>query len=341
MKKSGFVIGMLLSMLFVFTVLATPAETEKKMSKKAEKLMVKALEAIKGKQTDQAIDLLRQVISLEPENAMVRHNLGVLLHDKGLADEAIASFEDALRIQPEYQNAQLALRQALFEAGKSASDKKEYEKANVYLLKLNGLPRPDAENKSLLVFAQYLLGYNFFNQKQYPQALEFFSKCQVTEGLEKEDLKLYAEVTYFLGMVNKIQGQYDVSNKYFQKYLALYTGSEATLAFFTNANYQIGDNLFILLNERLAKGDMAKLSESAAEILPYLNKALENNVNFEAAYVMLGNCHVYLKDYDSAVQTYQRLIERFPQSQQLKNYQTFLLELQKMQKQAAKPKKKR
>jgi hypothetical protein len=41
------------------------------------------------------------------------------------------------------------------------------------------------------------------------------------------------------------------------------------------------------------------------------------------------------------VQTYQQLIELFPQSLQLKNYQIFLLELQKMQKQAEKPKKKR
>ena len=40
MKKRGFVIGMFLLVFFVFAALAAPAEADKKMSKKAEKLMV-------------------------------------------------------------------------------------------------------------------------------------------------------------------------------------------------------------------------------------------------------------------------------------------------------------
>lgn len=341
MKKRGFALGALLLVFFVFAVLAAPAESEKKMSKKAGKLMVKALEAIKQKQPDQAIDLLNQVLVLAPENAMVHHNLGVLYFEKGMADEAIGEFEEALRLQNDYQNALLALRQTLFETAKKTSGKQDYEKANAYLLKLVGLPRPVAENKNLLASAQYLLGYNFFNLKQYQQALEFFGKCQASEGLEKDNLELYANATYFLGMITHVQGQYGVSREHFQKYLALYASSEAKPEFFTQANYFIGANLFRQLEEKMAKGDVAKMNESAAEILPYLNIAVENKISSEDAYVMLGNCHVYLKDYDKAVQTYQQLIELFPQSLQLKNYQTFLLELQKMQKQAEKPKKKR
>ena len=341
MKKRGFAIGALLLVFFVFAALAAPAAAEKKMSKKAGKLMAKALEAINQKQPDQAIDLLNQVLALAPENAVVHHNLGVLYFEKGMPDQAIGKFEETLRLQNDYQNALLALRQTLFETAKNASGKQDYEKANAYLLKLAGLPRPDAENKNLLASAQYLLGYNFFNLKQYQQAIEFFGKCQANEGMEKNNLELYANATYFLGMITHVQGQYGVSNEHFQKYLALYEGSESKPEFLTQANYFIGANFFRQLEEKLTKGDVAKMTEAAQEILPYLNTAVEMKIPSEDAYVMLGNCHVYLKDYDKAMATYQRLCEFFPQSPQLKNYQVFLQELQKTQQQAQKPKKKR
>jgi tetratricopeptide (TPR) repeat protein len=258
-----------------------------------------------------------------------------------MTDQAIGKFEDALRLQNDYQNALLALRQALFEAGKNANSQKNYEKANAYLLKLDGLSRPQGENKGLLASAHYILGYNFFNLKQYPQASEFFAKCLANEGLEKDNLELYANATYFLGMITHVQGQYGVSNEHFQKYLALYAGSEVKPEFFTHANYFIGANLFRQLEEKMAKGDVAKISEAALEILPYLNTAVEMKIPSEDAYVMLGNCHVFLKDYDKAMATYQQLCELYPQSPQLKNYQVFMQELQKMQKGAEKPKKKR
>ncbi len=341
MKKRIAAAGAFLLFVFAFSVFSAPAVEAKKPSKKVAKLMAKAQKAIQDKQADQAIDLLQQVVVLEPENAMVRHNLGVLFFDKGLTDQAIASFEEALRLQPDYQNALLALRQALFEAGKSASGKKDYEKADGYLLKLDGLPRPAAENKGLLASAHYLLGFNFFNLKQYIKAIEYFGKCQASEGLEKDNPELYANATYFLGMMGYIQGDYEVSNGYFRKYVTLYPEGSAKPEFFAHANYFIGANLFRLLEARLAKGDVSKLAESAGEILPYLKMAVENKLPSEDAYVMLGNCYVYLKEYDNAVQTYRQLIERFPQSPQLKNYQAFLPELEKMQQQAQKPKKKR
>lgn len=341
MKKRIFAGSVFFLLVFVFAVLAAPAEVDKKVAKKAGKLMAKALDAINQKQPDQAIDLLNQVVALTPGNAVVHHNLGVLYFEKGMADQAIGEFEEALRLQNDYQNALLALRQTLFETAKTANGKQDYEKAIAYLQKLVGLTRPETENKNLLASAQYLLGYNFFNLKQYPQAVEFFGKCLANEGLEKDNLELYANATYFQGMITHIQGQYGVSKEYFQKYLALYAGSETKPAFLSHANYFIGANLFRQLEEKMTKGDVAKIAEAAQEILPYLTTAVEMNIPSEDAYVMLGNCHVFLKDYDKAMATYLRLCELFPQSPQLKNYQVFMQELQKMQQQADKQKKKR
>jgi tetratricopeptide (TPR) repeat protein len=342
MKKRIAVAGAFLLFVFAFSVFSAPAAEEKKMSKKALKLMTKAMEAIKEKQNDQAIDLLQQVVVLEPENAMVRHNLGVLLHEKGQVDEAIASFEEALKLQPEYQKAQLALRQALFEAGKSASGKKDYEKANGYLLKLKELPYfGGKENDSMLAMVRYLLGVNFFNLKQYPQSQANFELCQAMEGLEMENLDLYANATYFLGMIDYIKNEYANSAYNFQKYLKLYVAMEKKPELYPQAKFFVGTNLFRILEAKLTKGEVAGMAEAAAEIMPYLEEAIAGKVLSEDAYVMLGNCHVYRKEYDKAVQTYQQLIELFPQSQQLKSYQTFLEQLQKMQQQEQKPKKKR
>ncbi len=330
MKKRFIIAGaLLLTLAAAFAAPVAPEVGEKKMSKKASKLMSKALKAINEKQSDQAIDLLRQVIVLEPENAMVRHNLGVLLHEQGQVDEAIASFEEALRLKPDYQHALLALRQALFETGKSASTKQDFEKANGFLLKLDGLSRPEGENKNLLAMAQYLLGYNFFNLKQYPQAKGHFEKCRGVEGLEKDNPELYANATYFLGMGGHIQGQYEDSIIDFKKYLEMHAASEKKADFFAHANFFIGANLFRVLEAKLAKGDVTGMEKAAGDILPYLNTAIENNIPSEDAHVMLGNCFVYMKDYDSAMRSYQRLIELFPQSAQLKSYQDFLGELQK------------
>ncbi len=81
-----------------------------------------------------------------------------------------------------------------------------------------------------------------------------------------------------------------------------------------SANYFIGANLFRLLEEKLAKGDVAKVSESAQEILPYLTAAVEMKIPTEDAYVMLGNCYVYLKEYDKAMAAYQQLMRTVSRS---------------------------
>lgn len=344
MKKHIVSVGLFLLLVLASAVCAAPAATEpaeKKMSKKAAKLMARALEAIQAKQPDTAIDILRQVSALEPENAMVHHNLGVLYFEKGRPEEAISSFEVALRLQPGYQNALLALRQALFEAGKTAGAQGDHEKANSALLKLESLPLPPSENKGLRASAFYLLGYNFFNLKQYTKAIEYFSKCQAVEGLERDSMDLYANATYFLGMMGHIQGQYEVSTANFRKYLSLFAAAETKPEFYAHAYYFVGANLFRQLEAKMAKGEVAGMAEATAEILPYLNTAVENKIPSEDAHVMLGNCHVYRKDYEKAVQAYQKLIELFPQSPQLKNYQAFLSELQKMLPAAATGKKKR
>ena len=62
MKRHIVIVAMFLLLVLVFALGSAPAAEEKKMSKKAAKLMAQALEAIQQKQPDAAIDMLRQVI---------------------------------------------------------------------------------------------------------------------------------------------------------------------------------------------------------------------------------------------------------------------------------------
>ena len=284
------------------------------MSKKAPKLMAKALKAIQHKQPDQAIDLLNQVLVLEPENAMVHHNLGVLYFDEGNGRPGHRQFRgspapaDAITRTPCWPCARRSSKPA-----RSASGKKEYEKANAYLLKLDGLPRPasgEQEPAGLGPLSARLSTCSTSSSIRRP--LSISANARPARAWKKTISELYANATYFLGMITHIQGQYVVSNEHFKKYIALYAGRAAKPEFFAHANYFIGANLFRLLEEKLAKGDVAKMSEAAQEILPYLNTAVEMKLPSEDAYVMLGNCYVYLKEYDKAMADLPAAVRTFP-----------------------------
>lgn len=341
MKRHTIVIAAILLLAFAFVLGAAPSGAEQKLSKKGEKLMAKFHKAIQEKKADEAIDLIRQVIVQDPEYAVAYHNLGVLLHQKGQVDEAIAGFEKSLQLQPEYLNAQNALRQSLFEAGKAALGAQDYAKANGYLLKLKDMPFPGAEGQGMLAFTRFYLGYNFYNLKQYPQAQEHFTACRALPGLETENADLYANSTYFLGMIDFIKKDYPSSAEYFKKYLQLYQGQEKKPEFYPFASFFVGNNLFRILEAEMAKGQVAGMEAKVAEIIPYLEKAIADKIPSEDAHVLLGNCYVYAKNYDKAVETYQQLIAAYPQSSELANYKTFLGQLQKMQQQELKTKKKR
>ena len=76
---------------------------------------------------------------------------------------------------------------------------------------------------------------------------------------------------------------------------------------------------------------MAGVTEATNEIIPYLEKAITDKIPSEDPFVMLGNCYIYRNEIGKAIQTYEKLIEVFPQSPQLQNYKTFIGELQKNQ----------
>lgn len=333
MKKHVAVVAALLLLAFAFTLGAAPqaAPPEKKLAKKAQKLMTKAEAAIRDKQEAQALELLQQVVALEPESARVRYYLGVLLQQNGRTDEAIAEVEAALRLQADYPNARPFLSKVLLEAGREANARQEFAKSNAYLLKLLEQPPapPAEEDGRMQAMTFFLLGFNHFNLKQLPEAREHFARCLAIAGLREANVELFANATYFLGMIDYMQDRYAESAQSFKTYLGLYETAESKPQFYSHANYFVGANLFRLLEARVAKGEMKEVTAATDEIIPYLEKAIAGKIPSEDPHVMLGNCYVYRNQVERAIQTYEALIAAFPQSPQLENYRVFLAELQK------------
>lgn len=67
--------------------------------------------------TDEAEDLLRRALTLEPDNATVHNNLGALLVDGGRLEEGVEHFERAWRLDPTFHEAAFNLGAARLRSG--------------------------------------------------------------------------------------------------------------------------------------------------------------------------------------------------------------------------------
>jgi len=69
---------------------------------------------------DEAIQAYREALRINPKDATTHYNVGVALYKKGLLDEAVQAYREALRINPEYAVAYLNLGLALKDEGLAA-----------------------------------------------------------------------------------------------------------------------------------------------------------------------------------------------------------------------------
>jgi protein O-mannosyl-transferase len=69
--------------------------------------------------TEEAIDCYRRVVQMNPSSALAHYNLAVSLHRLGRFADAIAHYQEALRLDPNYPDAKEFLDQALSESAQS------------------------------------------------------------------------------------------------------------------------------------------------------------------------------------------------------------------------------
>ena len=78
----------------------------------------RAYQALRDKGYDQAIASFREAVRINPSFPSPRNNLGLALLDQGAVDEAMASFREALQLKPDFPEAHYNLGRALQQQGK-------------------------------------------------------------------------------------------------------------------------------------------------------------------------------------------------------------------------------
>jgi protein O-mannosyl-transferase len=152
--------------------------------------------------------LWRYVVGLAPDNFIARVNLGLVLDERGEADAAIAQFEKARQVRPDYVEACNGLGNALKHAGRTTEAIAEFRKALELAPDL-----PQVHNNLAAVLAQ---------TGQLAEAIVHFRKVV-------EDNPDLAAGHTNLGYTLMLQGNLDQALTELQRALALKSDSFETL----------------------------------------------------------------------------------------------------------------
>ena len=151
-------------------------------------------------QTDEAIAHFQEAIRLKPGYADVHNNLGNTLLKKGQADEAIAHFQEAIRLKPGYANAYNNFGNALLRKGQPGEAIRQYQEA----IRLEPV---DANT-------HYNLGNAFLKNGQPDEAIRQY---QEAIRLKRDSPAAY----YNLGIVFRMKGQPDEAIRQLQEAIRL------------------------------------------------------------------------------------------------------------------------
>src|SRR5262245_15036649 len=90
----------LINLLIVFATPLPAAQVRSSGEKSLEKYQAEAAEYIRQGRRQEAIDALRQVLRLKPDDATTHYSLGIELNAVGLFQEASEAFSKAIQLAP-------------------------------------------------------------------------------------------------------------------------------------------------------------------------------------------------------------------------------------------------
>jgi tetratricopeptide (TPR) repeat protein len=163
--------------------------------------------ATEGK-ADQAIAHYEEALRLEPNYPLAQNNLGVALASQGKTDQAVAHYEEALRLTPNYVEARENLGDTLFNQGK-------FEQSEAHYLEVLRLqPKsPETHGKLGMVAAelgkmdQALVHYQeaLGLKPDYPQALNNLALILATAANPK--FRDGAKAVHLAERANRLSGE--------------------------------------------------------------------------------------------------------------------------------------
>ena len=250
---------------------------------------------------NEAQDLYKQVLKINPNHASTANNLGALFEELGEYQKAIGFYEKVIKIDSKHIN-------ALNNLGTLFRELKEYQKAKSYLEKVIEInpKHVDAHNNLGVVHhelkefqkainsyekvieinpkhmdAHNNLGIVFQELKEYQKAINSYEK--VIEINPK-----HVDAHSSLGFIFKKLEEYQKAKKYYEKAVTINPN-----------NADAYNNLGVLLKD---------LGEYQKAIDCY-QKAIEINPNHSNAYNNFGVVHFHLGEYLKAITFYEKQIE--------------------------------
>ena len=253
---------------------------------------------------EEGIQELKKSISLKPENVFAHSNLGNALKDLKRYDEALVSYDEALRINTNFADIHNNRGSILKNLKKYNEALASYEKA----LQLNPDHAYTHNNK----------GNALKDLKRYEEAIASYNKALQlnpnyadaynNKGNALKDLKRYVEALTSFDEAIKIKSDhFDAYNnrgivfneiKYYEKALDSFDK-----ALQINPNYAFAYN---------NKGNALKDLKRYEEALKSYDEAIKINSSFVDAYNNKGNILKDLKFYDEAISNYERVIKLKP-----------------------------
>lgn len=253
-----------------------------------------------------ALDLIRQAISNQPNNALFESNLAEMLRQQGRVDEAITHGERAVEIDPMMASAHSNLGIALF-------DKRSYDKAEAAHL------RALAINPSLLQSLNNL-GSIERARKALPKAIDWYRQAL---SLDPE----FLESSTNLGAVLVENDQAHEAIAPLEKVLKVYPSSPEALCNLGLAYYKLEkfDQALSLLRRSLesrpgypeAMIGLARVlheTEQSEEAEGILQQVLQKNPASIEAWSQLGAIYTEGADLQKAEDAYLKTIELDPQN---------------------------
>ena len=292
----------------------------------------------------EAVKNLEKAVELNPESAEgkklyagVLSQVGSQAFSQRQVNQSNSYFSKLIAIPGIDQLTPGIYQQSLFQLGTNYYMMRKNEESNKYYMKLLGLPGFESGDKKLLIQTKYQIGANYAALRKYKEAAESFSKFLEYPEMKTEFNSLYISALYMLGLNSNFIGDIQTTTESLTKFLELAKDSSEHAQFLPLANLLLGSGQMTQLQkaaEKLEKGKdklekIAEMAKSKPEIETYLTKAIELNPGLEPAYMHLGNYYYYCNDVEKSIETYNQLIEKFPNSPDLNQYKRFLDDISK------------
>jgi len=340
MKRKMIIMALCLGMGLALT-LGAVEKLSKPQSKDALKKMEKADKALKNKDIDAALALYNEVILLEPDYAPAYFTSAQLLRVKEVYDLALANYEKALAISPDFTLALNEYIRTLMILSRKASELNDLQKAGIYYEKILNIKNIEATHPQEFQHAVYQMGSLAYTQQDFNKSIAAFQRFLAIPEIEKKALSHSALANYMLGINYSRLAQPDKANPYLEKFISG-PQDEMTTPWLPLSYYLLANNNYLALDKQIQlirvekTGDalskfnrIADAAKASTGIQPNFARAIELKPDFEDAYVLLGNYYFFCQDFDNALKAYNDLIAKFPASPEIATYKSFLQSIDK------------